>query len=296
MAFQISAENANCLNYRHSFHAGNFADVLKHIALVATLKTMQKKDAGLFVLDAFAGRGVYDLHSTEAARSPEYLAGIVKIWDANLVEKLPEAMKHYLAVLSEATTSNERFYAGSPLFISQMLRDQDRALFNELHLEEKAFLDAAISQFSLTSGKKRIKTSSLDGYLAIKANLPPLERRGLIVIDPPFEIAGEFERMVLATKQGLKRFATGVFLLWHADKDEKAVRRYHHALSELGKEVLSIELRVSKEDGTSGLKAAGISIVNPPFGVETHLEEAKSAIVKLLRIGEGAKMTIRHLF
>lgn len=283
------------MNYRHSFHAGNFADVLKHIVLVSVLGTMQKKDAGLFVLDAFAGSGLYDLHSEYAARSPEYLDGIVKIWDAKLAEALPDAIANYLAVLDEATTGKERFYAGSPLLVSQMLRDQDRAVFNELHEVEKSILDNNLTDFQLRNGKRRAKTSNIDGYLAIKANLPPPERRGLIIIDPPFEIAGEFVRMVEALGQGLKRFATGVYLLWHADKDENEVRKYRQAIRSLGKEALVFDLRIAKDDGTTGLKANGLTIINPPFGVQGQLEAAKKMICRLLGKDDGAKIVIKPL-
>ena len=281
------------MNYRHSFHAGNFADVLKHIVLVAALGAMQKKDAGLFVLDAFAGCGVYDLHSEQAARSPEFLEGINKIWDAKAA--LPAAIKNYLNVLDEATEGNERFYAGSPFFVTQMLRDQDRAVLNELHPLEKLELDKNLSELQSRNGKRRVKTTQIDGYLAIKANLPPPERRGLIIIDPPFEIAGEFERMIEALQQGLKRFATGVFMLWHADKDENAVRKYRQAIKSIGKEALIIDLRIAKEDGTTGLKANGLTIINPPFGLEAQIEATKSVICNLLGKDESAKMVIKLL-
>ena len=282
------------MNYRHSFHAGNFADVLKHLLVVACLNHLQKKEAGLFVLDAFAGIGLYDLHLEEAARSPEYLDGIVKLWDADKA-KMPIAIKNYLEILEAATGANQRFYAGTPYLICEMLRKQDRGIFNELHPLQNEALSNNYTQYKESHGKRNVKILAQDGWNVIKSTLPPPERRGLIIIDPPFEIEGEFDRMIEATKEGLKRFATGVFLLWHADKDEKQTQKYQNQMGKLGKEALFVNMRIANEDQTSGLKSNGVTIINPPFGLKEQISDAMGTLTSILSKNNGAKFEIRRI-
>lgn len=268
------------MNYRHAFHAGNFADVLKHIVLVCLIDSMQKKDKGFMVLDAFAGIGVYDLHSEEASRSPEYVDGIVKLWDYAQNNQLTPLITRYLKVLAKATSGSQRYYAGSPFLISSMIREQDRAIFNELHPEDFKTLQKNIDGFKNTF-HKRIFLESKDGYAVLKAKVPPIERRGLIIIDPPFEKNNEFALMEESLKEGIKRFATGVYAYWYANKDPKITSHFKKAVANQGKEVIDFQLNIKNDSKANSLKSTGVIIVNPPFGVE---EEIKASLEQLKKV------------
>ena len=273
------------MNYRHAFHAGNFADVWKHLALVFCLDHLALKEAPFRVLDIFAGIGCYDLKGEEAQRSPEWQDGIGRLWAA---EDPPAIVQRYLEAVATAG-DGPLTYPGSPAFIAQGLRRQDKGLFCELHPEDFQTLTAYFAS------SRNLKIECRDAWAAIRAHLPPVERRGLVLIDPPFEQPGEFARLVQALKDGLDRWATGTFILWHADKDRYQTGQYREALAQTGARLLGADLQVAAPHEGAGLLSAGLTIANPPFGLEAALEEAGAYLATLFSRGNGAKAEITRI-
>lgn len=277
------------MNYRHSFHAGNFADCLKHIVLVQIIKLMQKKEKGFMVLDAFSGTGIYDLHQEQAARSPEYIDGIVRIWD--YVEKNNDAapiIKDYLEALYNVSQS-QRYYAGSPFLIARLLRPQDRAFFTELHKVEYENLNENIYNFKNECICRNLFVENNDGYNSIKAKLPPKEKRGLIFIDPPFEKPNEFKMMEQALQDGLKRFETGVFALWYADKNTTETEKFLKSIKSLSPKYINVSIQVENKNEIKGLVSSGLIIINPPFGLYDVVLNGIKQLTRILAKNDGAK-------
>lgn len=267
------------MNYRHAYHAGNFADVLKHLVLVQVLRHLGRKDKPFFVLDTHAGRGLYDLASVEAEKTGEYRDGIGRL--LALPEPLPSALAEYLAAVRPFLARNA--YPGSPLLAQAHLRASDRAHFAELHPEEHEALDIALGH------DRRCKAERRDGYEALRATLPPKERRGVVLVDPPFEEKGEMERLGKALREGLRRFATGQYLLWYPIKARADVRLLHDLVRSLEpKEALVAELTIFPEDTELRLNGTGMVIVNPPFGLREALADCLPLLARTLaREGPG---------
>ena len=273
------------MNYRHAFHAGNFADVWKHLALVLCLDHLLLKDTPFRVLDVFAGIGGYRLDGEEAARSPEWHDGIGRVWTAS--DHPPSIARYLEAVASAGEGPNT--YPGSPAFIAQALRPCDKGILCELHPDDVQTLQDNFFSF------RQFKIEHRDGWEAIRAHLPPIERRGLVLIDPPFEKQGEFDRLIIALEEGLARWATGTYILWHADKDAYITGQYRDALAHTGARLLAADLHVGAPHESSGLVACGLTIANPPFGLEVALNEAGPYLAALLARGNGAKAHIARI-
>ncbi|MCX7360426.1 MAG: 23S rRNA (adenine(2030)-N(6))-methyltransferase RlmJ [Alphaproteobacteria bacterium] len=257
------------MNYRHVFHAGNFADALKHTALCELLRLLTAKDKKLFVLDTHAGTGGYDLASDRAARTGEAEAGIARLVAAAKPDA-PAAVTRYLAAVAAydrkfgAHAGPPRRYPGSPRLIRAALRPQDRFVACEKH---PADAQALKREFA---GDLKVEVRSADGYHALKADRPPPERRALVLIDPPFEATDEFERLARALKHGLRRFAIGCYAVWYPIKDTAAVEAF--VASVASPKMLRLELQVP-ETAAGKLAACGLLVVNPPW----QFEEAMSA-------------------
>ena len=261
------------MNYRHGFHAGNFADVIKHVALVRILLHLRKKEAPFAVLDSHAGRGLYDLAGDEARRTGEAAGGIEKLRGL----KGPEALAQYLTLVEE---SGGHMYPGSPLIAAKMLRVQDRLVAIEKHPEEAAALKRVLAPFRKARGEEG------DGYARLAALLPPPERRGLVLIDPPFEAPDEFESAAAAVKGAIRRFATGIFLVWYPVKSAAAARAFCGEVLAAGlSSAVNIEIGVAAAEGRLG--RAGLLVVNPPFGFEADMEEILAVIAPRLPGGEA---------
>ena len=261
------------MNYRHAFHAGNFADVVKHIALVAILLHLRKKKTPFAVVDSHAGRGLYDLASDEAQRTGEAESGIV------LLRGLegPEALNRYLALVEE---SGGKKYPGSPLLAAKLLRPQDRLVAVEKHPEEFAVLKQVLAPF------RKARAEEGDGYARLMALLPPPERSGLVLIDPPFEAPDEFESAAQSVAGALRRFATGVFLIWYPVKSPAAARAFcGEVLAGGGARALNIEIEIAAEEGK--LTKAGLLVLNPPYGFDTQMGEILALIAPRLPGGQG---------
>lgn len=275
------------MNYRHGFHAGNFADVLKHVVLIELLRLLTLKDKKLFVLDTHAGAGGYDLAGEEALRTGEAEAGILRLAGASRTG-MPPAVAHYLAAVAAydrkfgTPTGVPRHYPGSPRLIRTALRTGDRFVACELHPQ------AALALKREFAGDRAVEVRQVDGYQALKALLPPPERRGLVLIDPPFEAANEFDRVGRALRQGLRRFATGCYAVWYPIKDEAAAE-FAASLAHL--KLLTLELRLGEAVPPGKLAACGVAVVNPPWKLEEAMGEALGWIAP--RLGHDISVTVR---
>jgi 23S rRNA (adenine2030-N6)-methyltransferase len=250
------------MNYRHEFHAGNFADVVKHLALVAILLHLKKKETPFAVIDTHAGRGLYDLGGETASRTGEAESGIGRIRD---LKDGPETLRTYLDLVSSV---GERHYPGSPLLSARLLRPQDRLVAIEKHPEDVKGLRHALSQF------RKASVREADGYRALSALLPPTERRGLVLIDPPYEATDEFEKVTQALREGLCRFATGIFAVWFPIKAKRTADAFCGEIAIAGAaKTLRIDIDTRPEPGSERLSAAGLVIVNPPFGLGDTMRE-----------------------
>ncbi|ODN71466.1 23S rRNA (adenine(2030)-N(6))-methyltransferase RlmJ [Methylobrevis pamukkalensis] len=272
------------MNYRHAFHAGNFADVLKHALLARILRRLGVKDGAFRVVDTHAGIGRYDLAGDEAGRTGEWTGGVGRIVGADLPPVLADFLAPWLEVVAELNPEGGlRHYPGSPLIAARLKRRQDTLFANELHPEDAEHLQAALA------GERRCRVMSLDGWMAVRSLLPPPERRGLLIVDPPFEQAGEFERLAETMVEAHRRFATGVQMVWYPLKDAGAVRRFHAAVAASGlTRILRVEQWV-RRTGTAGpLAGAGLLLVNPPWQLDEEIAAALPALTALLANGEGA--------
>lgn len=271
------------MNYRHAFHAGNHCDVLKHAALCLVLDRLKAKEKPFAVLDTHAGRGLYDLESDAALKTGEHLGGIARVVAGPAP---PAALRPYLGAIARANPfGGLRWYPGSPQIVADALRRGDSAKFCELHPEERAALETALG------GDRQVKIFDRDGYQAVRAFLPPVERRGLVLIDPPFERPGEYDRLAEALAGGLKRWATGIFMIWRPVKDAGGWRAFLAAAEALSGDILTIEINI-REPVADKLTGSGLFIVNPPFGLADALEEMAPWLTEKLAIGPGAGWSI----
>lgn len=253
------------LSYQHGYHAGNFADVIKHIALTRLISYLVLKDKPLFYLETHAGKGLYDLQNKQAEKTGESKQGIKLIWpDRNV---LPSVFQNYIQTISQLNKSGElKQYPGSPFLTINQLRAQDRLYLCELHPKEFDALN------QLPHLNKKVHSSNTDGMAALKALLPPLEKRGLIFIDPSFEIKEEYKEIPAAIKQAFTRFSNGVFCLWYPVVNKRLVEKLIRGMKEIkATNTLRIEfnLTMSPMEGMSG---TGLCIINPPY---TFAQEMK---------------------
>jgi 23S rRNA (adenine2030-N6)-methyltransferase len=261
------------MNYRHGYHAGNFADVFKHAVFARVLAHMNAKDAAYRVIDTHAGAGRYDLGGDQANKTGEHLGGIGRLRENLPIGAALELLKPYLDAVAKSAPA----YPGSPLIAQALTRAQDALVFCELHPEEHAALVKALGR------DRRAKAAALDGWTALKSLLPPKERRGVILIDPPFEDPAEFRRLADGVEEAIRRFATGVYLLWYPVKNrhdtDAAVRRVFRAA---GKPALRLELEIGKPQTDGPLQASGLLIINPPWKLKEECEVMLPALHQAL--------------
>ena len=257
------------MNYRHGYHAGNYADVLKHLVLVELLRLLTAKDKKLFVLDTHSGAGGYDLGAGLATRTREAEAGIQRLM-AMPSTGMPATVARYLAAVAAydrkfGRGEGLRHYPGSPRLVRAGLRPGDRFTACELHPQE------ALSLKREFAGDHAVDVRQADGYHALKALLPPVERRGLVMIDPPFEKTDEFETLSRGLKHALRRFATGCYAVWYPIKDEDAVAAFKETLAGLKTLILEARLNAVAE---GKLGACGMAVINPPWTFQESMAEA----------------------
>ncbi len=282
------------MNYRHEFHAGNFADVVKHAVLCRILMYLREKPAPFRVIDTHAGSGLYDLTGPEAIRTGEWQNGIGRLMNANAtpgpaVLAMPEAARALLAPYLDAiaalnTGGRLAIYPGSPMLVRALLRRHDRLIACELEPQAAAALTARLR------GDARAKAIAIDGWTALGAYIPPKERRGLVLIDPPFEAPDEFSRLASALAAAHRKWSTGIFILWYAIKDDAEVTAFIRKLKRFAPaKTLRLELIAAKASAGSGLRGSGLIVVNPPWTLHDELQIMLPALAGVLsRSGKAA--------
>ncbi|TGQ51704.1 23S rRNA (adenine(2030)-N(6))-methyltransferase RlmJ [Mesorhizobium sp. M1C.F.Ca.ET.193.01.1.1] len=279
------------MNYRHAYHAGNFADVVKHAVLSRLVEYLKQKDKAFRVVDTHAGIGRYDLASVEAGKTGEWQGGIGRLFEATLEPRAAALLQPYLeAVRAENPDGDLRRYPGSPLIVRHLMRKQDRLTAIELHPQDAARLKAVFT------GDFQTRVIELDGWLALGAHLPPKEKRGLVLVDPPFEEEGEFPRLVENLRRAHRRWPGGIYALWYPIKDRKAVAAFRAALKETAiPKLLDIGFEVRPTSAEPSLDGSGLVVVNPPFTLEAELRVLLPALHKLLAVGQPSRWTLDWL-
>jgi len=279
------------MNYQHAFHAGNFADVVKHAVLARILTHLRQKPAAFRVIDTHAGAGVYDLGGVQAGKTGEWRDGIGRLIGAD-AKRIPEQaralLQPYLDIVA-ARNPGDRLtvYPGSPAIVTSMLRPQDRLVACELEPRAAAALTHALR------GAAGAKAIAIDGWTALGAYVPPKERRGLVLIDPPFEQPDEFSQMVRNLEAAHRKWPTGIYLLWYPIKDASAVTSFIRKLSQLaiGK-MLRMELIVATSSEDLGLRGSGLVAVNPPWTLHDEMSVLLSALAGALQRSSKAAITL----
>lgn len=275
------------LSYRHSFHAGNHADVLKHVVQSLILQSLKVKDKAFVYIDTHAGAGCYDLHSKEMDKTGEYLEGIKRLWEGSV----PAAMQAYLDTLRRLNETGELSqYPGSPLLAKELCRPQDRLLLSELHPADFGLLQ------ELFTKDRRTQVHKIDGFAQLKGALPPIERRGMVLIDPPYELNHEYADVVKAVVDGIKRWATGTFAIWYPVVHSDDVDFLQRKLSNAGLPgTLQIELNVVQGNNRFGMTGSGMIVVNPPWKLEQQMNELLPWLVDKLGQSPEAHFKLRWL-
>jgi 23S rRNA (adenine2030-N6)-methyltransferase len=285
------------VNYRHAFHAGNFADVFKHAVLVQLIRAMQRKEKGFLFLDTHAGRGSYDLAAAARgdtlARKPEWPDGIGRLWDR---PGLPAALADYVALVRDFDRENgsppgpPRFYPGSPRLAQRLARPQDRLALCEKQPGECAALRAKFG------GVRRATVHEMDGYAAPRAMLPPLERRALVLVDPPFETQDEFAQILASLREGLRRLPGGMMVVWHPLTERARVDDFTAELLMLNPPpTLALELAVAGEGSGLKMRGCGIMVMNPPWQFDRETDKFLPLLAELLAQAPGAEAAARWL-
>ena len=244
------------LSYRHGFHAGNFADVLKHVVLIEILEHLAKKEAPFEYIDAHAGAGLYDLQSAHAEKLREYRQGIGRLQEADW----PELGTYFSIVRSFNPSGELRYYPGSPRIALKLLRPQDRAWLFELHPTDHEFLHAGLAH------NRRVRVFKEDSYQRILSLLPPKSRRGLILLDPSYELKTEFAQVVQTVLAAWKRFTGGTYAIWYPVVDRARIDEFEKKFVNSGiRDIQRFELGIKADGQNQGLTAAGMVVINPPF-------------------------------
>ena len=271
------------MNYQHAFHAGNFADVHKHIVLTRVLDYLRQKPAAFRVVDTHAGAGRYDLFGPQAARSGEWRDGIGRLFamprsGAAGTDAAQALIAPYLDIVAALNPGGPlRLYPGSPLIVKALLRRQDRLIACELEPSAAASLEAVLR------GDARAKALAMDGWMALFANIPPKERRGLVVIDPPYEESMDFARLSQTVAQAHRKWANGVYLLWYPIKARAAPDALARRLRRLAvPKILRCELTITPPRADGALAGSGLIIVNPPFPLQRELQVVLPVLTRLL--------------
>ncbi|UVE18300.1 23S rRNA (adenine(2030)-N(6))-methyltransferase RlmJ [Pseudomonas sp. LS44] len=253
------------MNYRHAFHAGNHADVFKHLTLSRLIGLLSRKEAPFAYLDSHAGVGLYDLKGDQASRTDEWREGIERLWQL----EAPALAKDYLRVIRSLNPDGQlRYYPGSPELARQLTREQDRLHLNEKHPEDGELLKDNMR------GDRRVAVHAGEGWHIPRALLPVSEKRGLLLIDPPFEQADEAQRCVQALQEAIGRMRQTVVVIWYPIKDLRQLRQFYRGLQGSGApKLLRAELYVHPADEAQRLNGSGLVIANPPWGLEEELRQ-----------------------
>ncbi|EKO3558197.1 23S rRNA (adenine(2030)-N(6))-methyltransferase RlmJ [Vibrio metschnikovii] len=253
------------LSYRHSFHAGNHADVLKHIVQSLILNALQQKETPFVYHDTHSGVGRYDLTHEWSEKTGEYKQGIGRLWQQ---ADTPAEIDSYLEAVKALNQGEElRYYPGSPRIARAHLRAQDRMVLSELHPSDYPLLEQEFAR------DRQVAIYKQDGFARLKASLPPKERRGLVLIDPPYELAKEYRDVVQAIAQSHKRWSTGIYAIWYPVVNRCDIEDMLDGLANLGiRKILQIELGVAPDTNQRGMTASGMIVINPPWKLESEMQ------------------------
>jgi 23S rRNA (adenine2030-N6)-methyltransferase len=271
------------LSYRHAFHAGNHADVLKHLLLIQASQYLGQKEKPYWVIDTHAGAGLYSLNSGYATQLKEYESGIGKLWAR---QDLPPALAEYVDLVRAVNPNGKLlFYPGSPWLALQTLRPQDRLRLFELHSS-----DSKILHENFTGHAQRVSIATANGFDSLKALLPPPPRRALVLIDPPYETRDDYPNVISALKESLERFPTGTYAIWYPQLSRQEARQLPEKLKRLPAENwlhVALTVRTPSYDGI-GMHGSGMFIINPPWTLHKTLTEIMPYLVKVLGQDSGA--------
>jgi 23S rRNA (adenine2030-N6)-methyltransferase len=268
--------------------------VVKHALFALAIEHLRQKPTPFRIIDTHAGRCLYRLDAAEATKTQEWRAGIGRLLGGEakpLPPELEPLLAGYLAVVRQHNQAGDLArYPGSPAIAQSLMRPQDTLLLNEAHPEELQQLRSGLRR------RGKVKVLGLDAWLALRAVLPPPERRGVILIDPAFEAEGELERLAEAIAAGLQRFASGVFLAWYPIKEARTTARFNKAVtSRVAGKLLSLEVLIQQPSNRQRLNGCGLLIANPPFTFAGILNSAGPALARLLAVGPGANCSVRWL-
>lgn len=251
------------LSYRHGFHAGNFADVLKHSLLTLSINALKQKDKPFVYIDTHAGAGKYSLKSDFSQKTGEYQQGIGRIWTA---EQAPEELKDYLAAVRAENTGRQLVrYPGSPQLVRRLIRAQDRLQLSELHGSDYEILR------QLYAGDKQVAVAKEDGLAMLSKKLPPIQRRGLVLIDPSYEVKSDYSKMAEILQAAYQHFATGIYALWYPVIERTVTEKLLQRIADTGiTRQLRIEHCVAKDGAVRGMTGSGMLFINPPWQLESQ--------------------------
>lgn len=266
------------MNYHHAFHAGNFADVHKHVVLTRILVHLRAKPAAFRVIESHAGAGRYDLFGAEASRGGEWQDGIERVWAAAKAGRIEALLAPYVDAIAALNPGGVlRIYPGSPVIAQSLLRPQDRLIACELEPRSAGSLAATLR------GDRRAKALAIDGWIALNAYVPPKERRGLVLVDPPFEEAADFGRLSAALATAHRKWPTGIYMLWYPIKDRAAPDALARRLQKLAlPKLLRCEMMTGSPRAGAGLVGSGLIIVNPPFTLDGELRALLPSLASIL--------------
>jgi 23S rRNA (adenine2030-N6)-methyltransferase len=265
------------MNYRHSYHAGNFADVFKHSILVLLIQKLLQKEKPFCYFDSHAGIGYYDLYSAETQKTQEYISGIAKVLAQ---ESYPPELTTYINIIKKLNLGDSmQYYPGSPYIVRQMLRAQDRMVLMELHKDDVQMLKQNFFN------DQQVAVHHCDGYLGLKAFLPPKENRGLVLIDPPFEEKDEFTKVIEGLKIALERWRNGIYAIWYPIKDRLSVNEFLTQINTIApNEVLVSEITIVEQSELSSLVSCGMAIINPPWQLDQKLKYVVPWMEKTMKL------------
>lgn len=278
------------MNYRHGFHAGNFADVFKHALLARLLVYLARKETPFRVIDTHAGEGAYDLSSDEAARTGEWRDGIGRLADlSSMRDEARALLLPYLQCIGPFDEEGRlRLYPGSPAIAQRLMRAQDRAIFCELRPDGFTALRRRFGRDA------RVKALHIDGYIGLGGFVPPKERRGVVLIDPPFERTDELQACYYAFRNAYNKWPTGIYALWHPSKNVDNILEFQHKIAaDAAASVMALSLDVGGD--SPGLRATGMVVVNPPYGFDAEAQTLLASLCPCLAQGNGAGFSVAWL-
>ncbi|ENN93456.1 23S rRNA (adenine(2030)-N(6))-methyltransferase RlmJ [Bartonella bovis] len=280
------------MNYRHIYHAGNFADVFKHIIVTRIVEYLKRKEKAFRVIDTHAGIGLYNLSSPEAHKTGEWRDGVGRLLSTPIPEDIKTLLHPWYNIISTMNKGNKEliFYPGSPIFIRQLLRKQDRLTAIELHNED---YKALANNFA---GDYQTKVLHLNGWLSLNSHLPPKEKRGFILVDPPFEKSGEFSRLIDGVVKAYQRFSGGIYALWYPVKYNKEIKNFLHALHKTGiPKILQLEMCIRKKLTPTTMNGSGMILINPPYLLEDEIQKLSPFLINRLGQDKSAQITYKWL-